>query len=349
MYAETSVELKKKSEMSRENAVTACRMYGSYITDILRQVDEVMKLFAMKKELRIIKNRVYFPVPTITPQGKKIETSDDKDKIIEAVETEVVEMIRVVRESEENYEREQEAAKNREQQLRLTRQTDRTDFNFLTMVNSIPIRGQNTATQTRTMQHQRTEATVHFDTNMVHHFYPPTNLTTNGDRYEPPVNDSIIQGAGPTPGSQFATNTTGATGCNEPWRYNNGTDTAAHTNPHTGMTRPSNRNSLHNNSLNSSDNINGPTCFKCGEQGHRRMDCKERVFCTHCRTANHDTKACRKHHNNTPSPTNSHIPAGYQPTVTTPPLLGTAATGPHIQQTGQTNNAPLFENFFEAH
>ena len=40
---------------------------------------------------------------------------------------------------------------------------------------------------------------------------------------------------------------------------------------------------------------------------------------------------------------------GYHPTVTPPPLLGTAATGPHTQQTGQTNNAPLFQNLFEAH
>ena len=81
-------------------------------------------------------------------------------------------MIRAVRESKENYEREQEVAKNREQQLRLTRQTDRTDFNFLTMANSTPIRGLNTASQTRTMQYQRTEAAVHFDTNVVCHFYP---------------------------------------------------------------------------------------------------------------------------------------------------------------------------------
>ena len=97
------------------------------------------------------------------------------------------------------------------------------------------------------------------------------------------------------------------------------------------------------------NNRNSTTCFKCGEQGHMRMDCKEQVFCTHCRTANHDTKACRKHHNNTPSPMNSHIPAGYHPTTTPPPVLGTAVTGPHTQQTVQPNNTPLFQNLFVAH
>ena len=254
-------------------------------------------------------------------------------------------MIKAVRESEENYKREQEEAKNRDQQLRLTRQTSRSDFNFLTMINCTPIRNINT----RTNQHQRTETAVHFNTNTVRHFYPPTDQTTNGNRYEPPVNDSIIQGAGSAPGGQFTNSTTGTIGCNEPRRYNNRTNTATHTNPQACTTRPSGRNGFHNNSLNSSDNRNGPTCFKCGEQGHMRMDCKERVFCTHCRTANHDTKTCRKHHNSTPSPTNSHIPTGYHPTATPPPLLGTAAAGPQRQQTGTTNSEPLFQNLFDTH
>ena len=130
------------------------------------------------------------------------------------------------------------------------------------------------------------------------------------------------------------TNTTSATGCNEPWRYNNGTNMAKHTNHQVRATRPSSHNGFHNDSPNSSDNRNGPTCFKCGEQGHMRIDCKERVFCTHCRTANHDTKACRKHPNNTHSPRNSHIPMGYHPTATPPLLLGKAAMGTHQHQIG---------------
>ena len=82
-----------------------------------------------------------------------------------------------------------------------------------------------------------------------------------------------------------------------------------------------------------------------------RLECsKERLFCTHCRSPNHYTKACRKHHNSTPSPTNSHIPRGYHPTATPPPLLGTAsATGTHPQQTGTTTNSPLFQKYFDTH
>ena len=78
-----------------------------------------------------------------------------------------------------------------------------------------------------------------------------------------------------------------------------------------------------------------------------RIDCRERVFCTHCRTQNHDTKACRKHHSNAPSPPNSHIPAGYHPTATPPPLLGAAATIQQTTQTGAPNNGPLFQNLFD--
>ena len=124
----------------------------------------------MEKELRIIKNRGHFPIPSITPQGTKIETSHDKDKVLEAVDVEVTEMMKVVRESEENYKREQKQAKNRDQQLRMTRQTNRSDFNFPTLVNSTPIRNGNARTD---------QPAIHFYTNALCHFYPPTSITTN--------------------------------------------------------------------------------------------------------------------------------------------------------------------------
>ena len=74
MYLDSSVELKKKSELSQESAVAACKMYIPYICDITRQIEEVVKIFAMEKELRLIKNRGYFPVPQLTSKECKIET-----------------------------------------------------------------------------------------------------------------------------------------------------------------------------------------------------------------------------------------------------------------------------------
>ena len=244
LYAEISVEMKRKSELSQESAVTACKVYRPYIADILQQIDEVMKIFAMEKELRIIKNRGYFRVPLITPQGNKIETTRDKDKVLEAVEEEVTEMLKAVKQSEENYAREQEQATVRDEQLRSARQTNRSEFNFLTLANSTPIRNDNARPD---------QPGVHFNTNPVRHIYSTTNMPDRDDQYEPPINDSIIQGAGSAPAGQFTTNTTAATGHNNPWRCNNGTNTATHMASHRASTRPTSHNGFHNNSPNSSD------------------------------------------------------------------------------------------------
>ena len=73
-----------------------------------------------------------------------------------------------------------------------------------------------------------------------------------------------------------------------------------------------------------------------------RGECRRKVFCNHCRSYNHDTKACRKQHDNTPSPTHSQIATGYHPTVTPPPLMGTAAP----TQLTEPHNNPLF-NFLD--
>ena len=145
------------------------------------------------------------------------------------------------------------------------------------------------------------------------------------------------------------TNTTNAPGHNEQWRYNNGANAAAHTDPQSHTTRPTSRYDFHNNSPNSSDNRNGPTCFRCGEQGHKKIECNKRGFCTHCRSPHHDIKACRKKQNRTPSPPNSHIPTGYHLTATPQPLLGTATRGTHTQPRGTASNVPLFHKYNDNH
>ena len=291
-----------------------------------------MKIFAMEKELRIIKNRGHFPVPQITPQDNKIKTTRDKDKVLEAVDEEATAMLNTVKQSEENYTRKQEQARVRDKQLRSARQTNRSDLNYLTLANNTPIRNDNARSD---------QPGVHFNTNPVCHVYSTMNNRDN--QYEPSVNDSIIQGAGSALADQFTTNTTGTTGRNDPWRCNNGTNTATNTAPHRTSTRPTGRNGLHNNnSPNSSDTRNGPTCFRCREQGHMRSECRERVFCNNCKTYNHDTKACRKQHNNIPSPANSQITIGYHPTATPPPLMGTTTATQQVHQTGTHNNSPLF-------
>ena len=159
----------------------------------------------MEKELRSIKNRGYFPVPQIMPQDSKIETTRDKDKILETVDEIVTAMFEAVKQSEEIYIREQERARARDEQLRSVRQTDRSEFNYFTLANSTPIRNDNARSG---------PPGVHFNTNPIRHIY---YTTSNGDdQYEPPVNDSIIQTAASAPTDQLTAKTTSVTGCNDP-------------------------------------------------------------------------------------------------------------------------------------
>ena len=207
MYADSSVELKKKSELFQQSAVAACKMYIPYISDIECQIEEVVKIFAMEKELRLIKNRGYFPAPYLAPRECKIETIQDKDALIKEIDKVAVEMLTAIWESEENYKKEQEQARIRDEQLRSTRQTSRSDINLLTLANSTSIRNTNTRSD---------QPGVHFNTNPVHHIYATTS--DRGKQYEPPENDSILQGATLPPVNQFTTNATDTTGRNEPWR-----------------------------------------------------------------------------------------------------------------------------------
>ena len=280
LYAENSVKLKRKSELLQESTVAACKVYVLYISAILRKEDEAMKIFAIENELRLIKNRGYFPVPQFTPQDNKIKTTRDKDKALEAVDKEVIAMLNTVKQSEEKYVREQEQARVRDKQLRSARQTNRSDFNYPTLVNSTQIRNANTRSD---------QPGVHFNTKTVHHVYSTTS--DGDDQYEPPINDSILQGSAPA--GQFATNTTRATGCNDPWRHNTVTHTNTDTTSHRMSTRPTSHNGLQtnnptktnqhnglhpNNLTNFSDTRNGPTCLRCREQGHMRLECRERVL-----------------------------------------------------------------------
>ena len=176
LYADTSVELKRKSELSQDRAVAACRVYIPYMSDITRQLEEV----------RTIKNRDYFPVPHINPQEEKIETAKDKDRILERIDEIATAMIQAARQSEENLAREQEQARARDKQLRSVRQTDRSGLNFFAQANSTPVRNDNPRTDNQG---------VHFKTDPTRHIYSTTS--DDNDLYEPPENDTIMQTASP--------------------------------------------------------------------------------------------------------------------------------------------------------
>ena len=103
MYADNSVELKRKSELSQESAVAACKVYVPYISDIVRQISEAMKIFTMERELRLMKNRGYFPVPQRMPKNTKIETAHDKNELMKDIDEVARAMLNAVKQSDENY------------------------------------------------------------------------------------------------------------------------------------------------------------------------------------------------------------------------------------------------------
>ena len=222
--------------------------------------------------------------------------------MLETIDEIATAVIKAVRQSEENYLREQEQARARDEQLRSVRQTDRSGLNYFTPANSTPIRNDNTRTDTQG---------VPFNTNPTRHVYSAASDGNN--HYEPPENDSIIQTAMPPQANQPTTSITRSTSRDAPWRHINNTGTTTSMTTHRSTTIPTSHNGLHKNiSPNSSDNRNGPVCFRCREQGHIRSNCNERVFPT---TVNHSTTAHEHAENNSTMPQAQQVVKSQQATT----------------------------------
>ena len=200
----------------------------------------------------------------------------------------------------------------RDEQLRSVRQTDRSGLNFFAQANSTPVRNDNSRADNQG---------VHFKANPTRHVY---STSDDNNPYEPPENNSIIQTASPPQTDQPTTSTTKPVNRNTLWRHNSNTGTTVGTVTHRTV------------SVTATDNRSGPICFRCGERGHLRFNCTERVFCDFCKTFNHSSQACRRQTDNTPSPTGSQIATGYHPTATPPPLTN-----------NQPPNNQFFHNLFE--
>ena len=124
----------------------------------------------MEKELRGLKGRGHFPIPTITPHGARVETPHHINKFLEAVDEEIVHLITTVRDSDRDYEKEKERARIRDQQTQASKLTHRLEYNFLTLNSSTPIKNTGTtAFQTTGNQNRHTERSIHFNPNPTHH------------------------------------------------------------------------------------------------------------------------------------------------------------------------------------
>ena len=121
-------------------AAGGCKVYEPYILDVLQQVDAAVTIFVMEKELRNLKGRGHFPVPTITPHGIRIKNPQQVRKMLESVDEEVVQILTTVRESERIYEKEKEEARVREQQAKTKRPPQRSEYHFFSLNSSTPIK-----------------------------------------------------------------------------------------------------------------------------------------------------------------------------------------------------------------
>ena len=140
LYVDASYELVRKSKLSPAEAAKACKIYGSYISDILQQVDAVMTIFTMENELRNLKDRGHFPIPKITPHGIRIDNPQQAKRILDAVDGELTQILKSIRESEEKYEKEKEEARLREQQARANKPVQRHEYNYASPNSSTPIK-----------------------------------------------------------------------------------------------------------------------------------------------------------------------------------------------------------------
>ena len=105
LYTDASYELARKSKSSPMEVAKACKIYEPYIRDILQQVDIVMTIFAMEKELRNLKGKGHFPIPKITPHGIIIDNPQHARKTLDTVDEELVQILNIIRESERKYEK----------------------------------------------------------------------------------------------------------------------------------------------------------------------------------------------------------------------------------------------------
>ena len=188
LYVDASYELTRKSKLPLAEAATACKIYGSYINDILQQVDMVITIFAVENELRNLKGRGHFPILKITPQGVRIDSQQQAKKTLEAVDIKLTEILKNIRESEEKHEKEKEESRQREQQARANKPVQRQEDNYLSPNSSTPIKN----TDTRIGNQNRHTEGVHFKANTVQHYYNMGTTTSHMGHYEPPANDSII-------------------------------------------------------------------------------------------------------------------------------------------------------------
>ena len=305
MYGRASCKLFRCSSISEEVITRAYDKLQPHIGDILDQVEKGQSLFRMEREIRNQKGRGRLQIPYIIPKEKTINTTKELQEFIEAVDNNLTNIIISSRNQEEEFENREKARKEEEERLRQEQITQRNrqspmEFNFHN-ITSTPLRGEsNRAQLSDTVFHtannnRQMNRGVNFNPNPTHHLYSNTSVNNSSDEYTQFSNDSIIQGT--EMNNRISLTNAGIINSdNNEWNQGHTGPYAQHMTGNTGRTCFSNESPPY-------QQRNPITCFRCGEQGHVCTMCEATgVYCIHCRTPNHNTRAWKKYGNTNNSP-----------------------------------------------
>ena len=310
MYGETSCELARQSEGSEEDTSRAYATLHPYICDILEQIGKGNCLFRIEREVRHQKGRGKLRIPHISPKNITIVSFKQLTDFLQKVEEELTIVIESARVQEEEFETRERARKEEEaRQEQLRQNTGPTGLSYNTTT-STPLK--TLAPYSTTNNSRQTGRGVFFDLNPTRHSYVNRGSSSSSDEYDHLSRDSTSQDGDINGRISPNSNMDGNTEHRGEWQQGH---TAGYGNHTTGT---SSRTSFSNEQPQYQPRV-PVICFKCGDPGHIRTTCQATdVYCTFCRTTNHNNKACKKLNNPNDSPTNSTSSPGYHPTATPP-------------------------------
>ena len=310
MYGETSCELARRSEGSEEDTSRAYATLHPYICDILEQIEKGHNLFRIEREVRYQKGRGKLRIPYIAPKDVVIVNAKQLASFLETVDEELMSVIESARVQEEEFENREQARKEEEaRQEQLRRNTGPTSLRYHTTT-STPLK--TLAPYSTTSNTRQASRGVLFDPNPTRHSYAYRGNTNSNNDYDQLSGDSVSQGSDINDRISPTGNRDSNGEHRSDWQQGRTTgygNRTTGTSGHTGFSAEQPQYQPRTPVI----------CFKCGDPGHIRTTCQATdVYCTFCRTINHNNKACKKYNNPNDSPTNSTSSQGYHPTATPP-------------------------------
>ena len=276
----------------------------------MEQIEKGHNLFRIEREVRYQKGRGKLRIPYIAPKDMVIVNAKQLARFLETVDEELTSVIESARVQEEEFENREQARKEEEaRQEQLRQNTGPTSLSYHTTT-STPLK--TLAPYSTTSNSRQTSRGVLFNPNPTRHSYAYRGNTNGNDDYDQISGDSVSQDSDIndriSPSGNMHTNGEHRSDWQQGRTTGYGNRTTG-TSSRTGLSTEQPQYQPRTPVI----------CFRCGDPGHIRTTCQAAdVYCTFCRTTNHNNKACKKYNNPNDSPTNSTSSQGYHPTATPP-------------------------------